>query len=364
MDCLFTTEKLPMATLPEPNHTTVAKIYQAYENDADDGNRPHLGASLIGHQCERYLWNTFRWVDKKKFEGRLLRLFETGQNEEARMAKNLRRIGIDLHTETPDGKQWRVSDIGGHFGGSLDGAGKGFPEAPKTWAVWECKTSNTKGFKELLAKGLQSAKPQHYAQVTCYMGYTGMDRAMYTCVCKETDEIFTEWVHFDPVEFAQLKARAERVIRAAEPPMKISNDPSWFVCKFCSFHEHCHGDTAPAVNCRTCSHSTPEMDGDARWSCAIQGHGALDVPTSIQRTGCSQHRIIPILLQNFATQKDFVNGDVVYSTPHGDFANGDGPGALTSQEIRDLANKTMLADVASMKAQVAGQGFDAKVVAE
>ena len=351
-----------MATLPTPNHTTVAKIYQAYESDADSGNRPHLGASLIGRPCERQLWYTFRWVDSKKFDGRMLRLFETGQLAEARFTANLRRIGVEVHDVTPDGKQWRVSDLGGHFGGSMDGACVGLPEAPKTWHVVEMKTHNDKSFTDLVKNKVEKAKPEHWAQMMVYCGYTGMDRAFYLAVNKNTDELYSERVDFDPVEFAKLKARAERVIRAAEPPMKISNDPSWYVCKLCSFHEHCHGDTAPAVNCRTCSHSTPEMDGDARWSCAVRSGFNQEIPMSVQREGCFQHRIIPILLQNFATQKDFVNGDVVYSTPHGDFANGDGPGALSSQEIRDLANKTMLADVASMKAQVAGQGFDAKVV--
>lgn len=357
-----------MAKLPEPNYTTVGLIYQAYENDADDGNRPHLGASLIGHPCERYLWNVFRWVDAKKFPGRMLRLFETGQLEEQRVARNLRRIGVDLHTETPDGKQWRVSDLGGHFGGSLDGAGCGFPEAPKTWAVWECKTSNTKGLKELQAKALQAAKPQHYAQVTVYCGYTGMDRAMYTCACKETDEIYTEWIHFDPVEFAKLKARAERVITANEPPLRISKDPSWFVCKMCDFHEHCHGEKAPAVNCRTCAHSTAELDGNARWTCAGEGsaRGAVapdgSIPLLSQREGCGGHRYIPILLDRFATMKDVVDGEVVYTTEHGDFANGEHPASFTSQEIRDMDQKVMLADAAKLKQDLAAQGFGGKVV--
>jgi hypothetical protein len=353
-----------MATLPEPMHTTVAKIYQAYESDAEEGNRPHLGASLIGHACERYLWMTFRWVDAKKFSGRMLRLFETGQLAEARFTANLRRIGVEVHDTTPDGKQWRVSDLGGHFAGSMDGAGRGFPEAPKTWAVLEYKTHGEKSFNELVKNKVQKAKPQHYAQMQVYMGYTGMDRAMYMAVNKNTDDLYTEWVHFDPVEFAKLKARAERVVSANEPPLRISNDPSWFVCKMCDFHEHCHGEKAPAVNCRTCAHSTAEMNGESRWTCAIQGHGALDVPTSIQRTGCGQHRYIPILLERFATQSDYVNGDVVYTDGTGaTFANGDGPGALTSQEIRDLEQKTMLGDVANMKAQLAGQGIDSKVVA-
>lgn len=349
-----------MAQVPEPVHTTVAKIYQAYENDAEDGNRPHLGASLIGHACERFLWMTFRWVDAKKFSGRMLRLFETGQLEEARLVKNLRRIGVEVHDVTPDGKQWRVSDLGGHFGGSMDGACVGLPEAPKTWHVLEFKTHNDKSFADLTKNRVAKAKPQHYAQMQVYMGMTGMERALYLAVNKNTDEIYSERVEFDPVEFAKLKARAERVINANEPPLRVSNDPSWYVCKMCDFHEHCHGEAAPAVNCRTCAHSTPEMDGDGKWSCQMDG-GIPDV--AFQRHGCSQHRYIPILLERFAKQSDYVNGDVVYETETGPFVNGDpNNGALASQEIRDCTQKVMLADAYRIKCELMGQGIDAKVV--
>jgi hypothetical protein len=161
-------------------------------------------------------------------------------------------------------------------------------------------------------------------------------------------------------EFAKLKARAERVIKANEPPLRISNDPSWFVCKMCDFHEHCHGEKAPAVNCRTCAHSTPEMDGDSKWTCQMDG-GLPDV--EFQRHGCPSHRYIPILLEKFATQTDYVNGDVVYTDGTGaTFANGDGPGALTSQEIRTAESKSMLGPLADMKSQLAAQGIDSKVV--
>lgn len=352
-----------MAKLPEPTHTTVAKIYEAYERDADDGNRPHLGASLIGRACERQLWLIFRWADSKKFSGRMLRLFETGQLAEARFVANLRRIGIEVHDVQPDGSQWRVSTLGGHFAGSMDGAGVGFPEAPKTWHVLEFKTHNEKSFTDLVKKGVAAAKPEHYAQMQTYMGLTGMERAMYMAVNKNNDELYTERVEFDPVEFAKLMARAERVIRASEPPLKISNDPSWFVCKMCDFHEHCHGMKAPAVNCRTCAHSTPEIGGysePATWSCAASEREPI--PLEYQRKGCASHRYIPMLLERFATQKDYVNGDVYYDSESGPFANGDQSGSLTSQEIRDLEDKSMLGAVADMKRQVAAQGFDSKVV--
>jgi hypothetical protein len=340
-----------MAKVPEPLHSTAALIYQAYENDADSGNRPHLGASLIGHACERYLWMTFRWVESKKFDGRMLRLFETGQLEEARFVKNLRRIGIEVHDVDPAGGQWRVSDLGGHFGGSMDGAARGFPEAPKTWHVVEFKTHNDKSFKELLNKGsVRFAKPQHYAQMQVYMGLTGMDRAFYMAVNKNDDTLYTERVEFDPVEFVRLKARAERVINAAEPPLKISNDPSWWQCKTCDFHEHCHGTAAPQVNCRTCAHSTPKMDGDARWDCDIN---EADPSLSYQRQGCVNHRYIPILLQNFATQTDYVNGDVMYTDCDGIvFGNGENPGSLTSHDIRNLKAKSLAGGMAELKKNI------------
>lgn len=353
-----------MAKLPEPINTTIAKIYEAYENDADSGNRPHLGASLIGHACERYLWLTFRWVSAKKFSGRMLRLFETGQLAEARFVANLRRIGVEVHDVQPDGTQWRVSALGGHFAGSMDGACVGLPEAPKTWHVLEFKTHNEKSFKELVTKGVLVAKPQHYAQMQVYMGLTGMERAMYMAVNKNTDELYSERVDFDSVEFAKLMARAERVVNANEPPLRCSNDPSWFVCKMCDFSEHCHGTEAPAVNCRTCAHSTPEIEGysdKAAWSCGASEREPI--PIDVQRTGCTSHRYIPILLEKFATQEDYVNGDVDYIDTRGQgFSNGEHPAALTSHEIRDLADKSMLGEVAKVKAQVAAQGFTSKVV--
>jgi hypothetical protein len=351
-----------MATVPEPIHTTVATIYRAYESDADDGHRPHLGASLIGHACERYLWLTFRWAGSKKHSGRMLRLFKAGQDFEPRIVAELRRIGVDVHETAPDGKQWRVSAVGGHFGGSMDGAARGFPEAPKAWAVVEFKTHNAKSFAAL-KDGVQKSKPQHWAQMQTYMGMTGMARAMYIAENKDTSELYAEWVHFDEVEFAKIMARAERVITAAEPPLRCSNDPSWYVCKMCDFHSLCHGEEAPDVNCRTCAHSTPVVDGeDGGWDCKEFGQVGLIAQRESHQ--CSTHRYIPILLERFATQKDYVNGDVVYEQKHGTFANGQGDGALSSLEIKACKQKEMLADAAAMTAALRAHGITtARVVA-
>jgi hypothetical protein len=145
----------------------------------------------------------------------------------------------------------------------------------------------------------------------------------------------------------------------------VSNDPSWFVCKMCDFAEHCHGEKAPAVNCRTCAHSTPMTGSDGgEWHCAKMEEAQCDesIDDETMRKGCHDHRYIPILLERFATMKDVVDGEVVYTTEHGDFANGEHPASFTSQEIRDMDQKVMLADAAKLKAELVEQGFFSKVV--
>ena len=70
--------------LPERQNTTTAEIYKWYASKPQS-HREHLGASLIGAECDRYLWQSFRWVALPQFEGRILRLFDTGTREEARV---------------------------------------------------------------------------------------------------------------------------------------------------------------------------------------------------------------------------------------------------------------------------------------
>lgn len=346
-----------MAALPAPTHSTVTKIFQHYEDNQEDGRRPHLGASVIGKPCERALWFSFRWATIKRHPGRLLRLFETGQLAEARFVTNLKAIGVDVSEINPaTGKQYSISDFGGHFSGSMDGVGLGFPEAPKSWAVLEFKTHSAKSFADLVKHGVAKSKSEHMSQVQTYMGYTGMERAAYLAVNKDTDDLYFEWIHFDPTQFAQIKARAERIIRAAEPPLRISNDPSFFQCKFCDHWETCHGVKAPAVSCRTCIHSTPEVDGDRRWSCQ---HFEMDIGyiAQLESHQCQAHRFIPILLEKAGHQVDVTNGDVVY-----DSGAINGPGGVTSNEIALMEDITMLGEVTQLKVNLRAQGIGSEVV--
>ena len=343
-----------MAALPESQHTTATAIVKWYEGKPQE-HRPHMGASLIGHQCQRYIWLTWRWVLKPQFAGRMLRLFSTGQREEARLIEELRGIGATVWDKDPEsGDQFRVSACNGHFGGSLDGVAKGLPEAPKSAAVLEFKTHNDKSFNELCNKKVKGAKPQHFDQMTVYMGLMDIDRAMYMGVNKNNDDVYCEWVHFDQDHFAVLMARAQNLIEQTSSPEPLSRDPSYYICKMCSFHKHCHGGVAAEVNCRTCCHSSPIEN--AAWSC---GHHKKQIDDPTQRAGCEAHLMIPSLIP-YAEPLD--GGDTWIAYKHrdlgGTFVNGreevEGYGPSFSSQELHMCPGSLISDMSKLKAEFPG----------
>jgi hypothetical protein len=143
--------------IPEPEITITSLIDQAHQ-ERTEKPRAHMGCSTLGHHCERWLWLSFRWAVVEKFQGRILRLFRRGFNEEATIISDLRAIGMSV-----SGTQRRVN-FGSHVSGSLDGIGKGVPGAPKTEHVLEFKTHSLKSFNDLEKNGVAKSKPQHFRQ--------------------------------------------------------------------------------------------------------------------------------------------------------------------------------------------------------
>jgi hypothetical protein len=294
-----------MALLPEFESKTASAIFAAYQRQPRR-RRPHLGASLIGKPCERELWYTFRWCADAQFEGRVLRLFETGQLEESRVVNNLRAIGCTVHeVDENTGRQFWYSDHGGHFSGSMDGVVLGIPEAEATWHLLEIKTHNLKSFSELKRIGVQMGKPQHLAQMRVYMGWAELPRALYFAVCKDTDDIYTERVPEATAEFQFLRAKALRII-SAKSPDGVSKAAD---CTYCDFRSVCEGARLPLVHCRTCQYMQPITEGTgSRWLCDFDGH---EVPYLLQERSCENHLFIPALV-TFGTLVEAGDGFNVY----------------------------------------------------
>jgi CRISPR/Cas system-associated exonuclease Cas4 (RecB family) len=336
-----------MTAIPQPSHGTAQLVHELHaRRAASKPARDYLGWSQIGEPCDRALWYSFRWAEREQIEGRIARLFDSGHREEARLLQDLKDAGVQVWDRDPEtGEQFAVSSVGGHLRGHLDAVALGLPEAPKTAHLVDVKTASTKKFDELLKKGMRALYPKYWAQAHGYCGHMKLTRAAFIFVCKDDDRIHIERFEFDRAEFERYEARAEKIVRASEPPLRIHDDPAWHECRFCAYREVCKGDTAPQVSCRTCTHSTPVLDGeDGAWRCE---HHDCEVPTGWQRTGCDAHRYIPILLERIGRPVDVVNAtDVVYETAEGGrFVNGEPPEGFSSAEIRACADKRALTSI-------------------
>lgn len=254
----------------------------------EEGFRTHLGASLIGKQCARFLWYSFHWAIKPSFDGRMIRLFERGHLEEPRFAALLEMTGVKTYQTDPSGKQFRMSAVGGHFGGSLDAVATGVPDIPGAPVLCEFKTHNDKSFKKLVATGVRVCKPEHFVQCQMYMGAYSLPWALYLAVNKNDDDIHAELIQFDVEVYSQHLDRAERIIRADSPPPKINESPSWFACKYCDAAHICHGKGVPERNCRTCVYC---VIAGPEWRCQVN-HSVASVvlDKKAQALGCSKHQ--------------------------------------------------------------------------
>ncbi|KKN71062.1 hypothetical protein LCGC14_0424790 [marine sediment metagenome] len=300
-----------MVELPTEGLTERA-IYDLYESQSEPA-RAYLGGSQIGESCERFLFYSFRWAFSQKFEGRILRLFETGHREETRVIENLKAIGCTVHEKDANGDQFRYTDHAGHYSGGLDGVVLELPEAPKTWHLLEVKTHNKKSFAALKKHGVEKSKPKHFAQCQSYMRMAKLKRAVYIGICKDTDTIYVKRIKYEPKKSKAIHTKALRIIESKTPLEKISQDPDWFECKWCPAKDQCHGDQVADVNCRTCVHATPELDGKARWTCARYD---CDIPEDNQRKGCENHLHIPELIP-YATPIDAGDDWIKYQMADG-----------------------------------------------
>jgi CRISPR/Cas system-associated exonuclease Cas4 (RecB family) len=300
------------------------KIYKSYEEaEKKTPPRRHLGASIIGDKCERKLWYTFRGVDKEPFDGRVLRLFETGQLEENRLIRNLRAVGCKvIERDKYTGQQFRVVAVMGHFGGSMDA----IVEIDGVWYVAEFKTHSQKSFDQVKKHGVQKSKSVHYGQMQVYMLLEGIDKGLYLAVNKNTDELYIEYVDVN-LKFGQaLIEKAESVITATSPPSKISERADWYECKFCDFRNVCHKETIPAASCLTCCHATPVED--AKWSC-----GKRDIEKKLD--GCDNHLYIPELMTHSeAVSSD--DGEVHYVTNKNKKMWVNGPSGFNSKQLHKM----------------------------
>jgi hypothetical protein len=291
----------------------IEKDVDAYCREAfPSEHRTHLGASVIADPCAAKAWGTFRWLKLEQHNGRMRRLFERGHLEESRFVRLLRGIGFEIKEFDADGKQFRVSGVDGHFGGSLDALAKAparYEIPDEIIIVNEYKTHGEKSFAKLAGpkrklpdetprrggEGVRVSKPIHYGQMCSYGRAYGYRWALYVAVNKDTDELYFEIVYLDFSFADDLFRKADFVIHSQTQPAKISLVETYFGCKTCHFSPICFRGELPEKNCRSCEFSVPIAGG--QWGCtnpAINQKRDFVEPMmqELIATGCDHWRAI------------------------------------------------------------------------
>jgi hypothetical protein len=349
-----------MSCLADSPVTTAISEYWRRRGEQEEPRR-YLGASAIGHECDKYLWLSFRGVVRDSFEPRMLRLFNRGHREEEVFVAELRGIGCEVWDVNPEtGLQWAVNDLGGHFSGHLDGIAIGIPGAEKTPHVLEFKTHGDSSFTKLVKEGMRVSKPQHWAQVQVYMGTMRLDRALYLAVNKNTDEVYAERVHYDASEFKRIMARAKRIIEGNDAERCATRPDDWR-CKLCAAKAVCwhegpfvfSTDARCPIDCRSCCHATARTDvAGARWECA-KGMAT----TTGKPCGCKSHLALPALVDAEPSSATEDGNGVVYKVGDGEFTNGAQAGQFSTEELA----RTTLDVAVSSGVQLAKEAFNGTI---
>jgi hypothetical protein len=260
-------------------HEIISRIDAHTVESEAEPPRKYLGASQIGEKCVRRLWYDFRWCGGEKFDGRMLRLFQRGDREEARFKELLESAGFVVMVPTPETEDdFKFKDCEGHLAGTCDGV-ISESESPEhdeyahalgatEWYLGEFKSLNSKGFNELKKKGVRETYPKYFSQMQTYMGELKLPYCLFCAVNKDDDDLYFEWVPFDQSHFEVCLNKAELVINSETPPPKYSNDPNSFTCRYCPHTLTCHANIPLAQNlqnCRNCIHGHPATEGS--WVC-------------------------------------------------------------------------------------------------
>jgi hypothetical protein len=326
--------------IPEP----ISEAIDHACSRVSEPRRPHLGCSTIGDECERRTWLRFRWTEPRTVDGRLRRIFDRGRREEEPMASYLRLAGMDV---TKTGDDQTVISFGCHVGGSVDGIiESGVPGAEKARHVWENKTHSLKSFQSLQKYGVRESKPMHYAQCQLYMLGTGVDRTLYTGVCKDDDSIYCERLKADKSVAISLVEKGKRLALSDDMPPPIDGgSPTWFKCRSkpaedgtskykCSLYDQCWGSRlVRQINCRTCANSTARPDSS--WFCERYGK---EIPSEAQDVERTCHVLHPDLtpwqfVSDGSTRRAFVFDASGVRIVNGDPKHG---GATTRELIDEI----------------------------
>ncbi len=215
---------------------------------SDGQKREYLGASVIGHICERHVQYHFMaargQVARKLPPPRILRIFDRGNLYEERARQWLKQSGF-LFGRTKKGKDF--TDFNGQFKGHVDGVITGWKHPDilcpiQLPALWEHKCLGAKSWKKLETDKLQNYSSTYYIQVQIYMHYLGLERCHFMATNADTMDIYHEIIPYASGEALSALNKVQRVLMAtdaAEMVPRHTQDKAHYICRWCDFSGGC-----------------------------------------------------------------------------------------------------------------------------
>ena len=213
--------------------------------DQQKVRRKYLGASRWGHHCDRALAYEFHGLAKdegKGFKGKTLRIFDMGHDGEERMAEYLKTAGFAITTHGPDGNQIGFSLNDGMLKGHVDGIIYNGPDMGLAWpALWENKALGDSSFSKVSKNGIKEANNTYFVQAQVYMTYTNTKWCLFTCINRDTGEVYAEIIMSDSAVALSARDRAVRIISSEKPEEmpRCTTDMNDRRCKWCDYSARC-----------------------------------------------------------------------------------------------------------------------------
>jgi hypothetical protein len=215
----------------------IHKAVDAASKVTDERPRTYIGASLIGHTCDRYIWLEYHKGIRDKLDARTFRIFELGNKIEDIVVDLLIRAGMEVFSQQV---RFSFSACRGKLVGHIDGIVTDLPGDPETHYLLEIKSANAKRWRDMNRRGVEATSTRYWEQCQVSMLRKGLQKTLFVAYNKDTSELYFERLTLDKSYARGIVRRAKTLIEMEDMPGRLSDDPEWFECRWCGKRAYCY----------------------------------------------------------------------------------------------------------------------------
>lgn len=257
----------------------------------------NLKPSNAGHECKRklfFIYNGCFYQQGKIDPSRALMIKEGVRLE--------RTIIQDIEQAYPAQAEFRTMATKYISGGKADY----FLDAENT--IIEIKTMSRNSFNQLKKKGLKQYSVKYYTQLQIYLNelfsQRGEANGILIALNRDTFELYEEDIQYDGLYAIETINTVKNISLSDDIPMRLSEDPKYYICRMCEYKDLCHEEKLPTPHCGSCLNANRGMK-----KCSVNKIREF----ALHGKNCSHHVYNPDFLENQIPIK-YENNNMEYDT--------------------------------------------------